>query len=138
MFITRDDLLATMRAENLDGLIDEDDETLDKCILHVVSFLSGLLGTKFDMATVLAATGDARNQTLVRWGCDLVAKELYKRLAPNQIPAYIEDEAKSATMWLKSAAAGEYDFGLPLRDTTEATGSTVVKFGGQTIQQVDY
>lgn len=78
-------------------------------IAQIKNWLSG----RYNVATIFAATGDARDQFLLTTCIDLALYHLYSQTGHKDIPLHRVQRYQDALDWLKMAGRGEIGTTLP-------------------------
>lgn len=112
MFLTKEDyIVASSTALNVLQQCSED--KLEKAERMAIEEMSGYLRSRYDVKKTFAATGDARNDVLVMYGCDIALYHLSSWL-PNKMGHEIRKERyELALKWLEGVQAGKITPDLP-------------------------
>ena len=123
MFLTTDDYKAVVDARTLDVINQSDPENLTRAegyaIDEISSYLRAAQSNKtgispYDVETIFAATGDARNRQIVMYTVDVALYHLIAWL-PQRIGFEIREiRYKRAIEWLESVQAGKVILDVPL------------------------
>jgi len=128
-YITSSDYLPILR-DTIKARVTEDDAAvLEAAELQVQALAQGYLISRYDMPTEWARTGTARSADLVRAMVSIIVFDIMCRVAPNQMPSWVQTRYENAMEWLKMVQNGEVSPALPLPEDTN--GNPVV--GGMLI-----
>lgn len=125
-FITEADFKGILGASVLAGLKGTNSENLTESELRAISELDPLRG-KFDIDTMIAASGTARHPVLIRILVHITAYYLYNTVPDDEIPDRIVDNWKKELKLISDLASGKASSTLGTL-TDEITGEEVTKF----------
>lgn len=83
------------------------DASLDDCENMAVEFMRGYLSSRYQVASIFAATGADRNPILVKYGIDITLYYLYSRISPNAVPEHRKVNYDNAEQWLRRVQKAE-------------------------------
>lgn len=131
-YITRQDYidLGIIAEETLNELTQFDDNIINNIEASVLAFITSHINSRFDAATELAKTGSNRHPLLLRYGCDIGAYYLHRKISPNQVPENVLDGYIEAKDWFKKVSQGYLN---PTGIATYSDGERdYIKYGGET------
>ena len=130
-FITPADYHPIMKANNLDSIIEDNPALLDEEEETAISQVKGYLYQLYDTATIFATTGTARHKYLVRCCCNIIIRNLYKRLS---IPAPddVTQDYNDTLTFLERVADSKQAIDLPIKLKDDGTNTTQFRWGSQT------
>lgn len=140
MFITKDDFDSSIYNEILQALTrdDENYKTLEDWILVSVEEMAGYLNARYDTSKIFAATGSARNASVLARAKHIVLYYVHSKGNPRNIPDIRVKLYDDTIEWLKSVRDGEIvPPGLPILEKEDG-GSQVLRFGGNTPRNNHY
>ncbi len=118
-FITKDDILDYVDADELDLITGGDDSKLGTPINHALSIVRGKLNHRYDMVTVFANPTEPNYFTIKKIAIDISVYFLYQTVQARHIPETREMAYQEADKWLHDLATGAWENDLPLKQTEE-------------------
>jgi len=134
-FITKPDLLTYIQEFELDSITQSDDTLVTASIEAAQAEMRMHLFDTFDVDTIFAATGAARNPLLINFCADIAIYLLSVRCQAGQYIELRKAQYDRAISWLKAAAKSESYADLPRRTTT---AQTHFKYGSNQKRQSHY
>lgn len=136
MFLEKAELKTVGLDEIINKIINSDDTIVEEIIAEDIDLMKGYLFQNYDTEVVFAATGDARNLTLLRHLKGIVLFDIYTRRTKqlNDVSKLRYDEAM---LWLEKVATGKIKPDLPVKtidtdgDGTPDSPSTFMKLGSR-------
>ena len=124
-FITRTDYEPIMKANNLDSIIEDNVALLDEEEETAISQVKGYLYQLYDTAAIFAATATDRHKYLVRCCCNIIIRNLYKRLSI-PAPEDVTQDYNDTLTFLERVADSKQAIDLPVK--VKEDGQTVTQF----------
>jgi phage gp36-like protein len=112
-FLLQSDFDVAIKAENLDKILVNKPINLDAVVMAAVEEVQSYLRSKFDVADIFNAEGDARNQQIIMYTTDIALYHLHTSIAPRQIPEMRYERYNQAIEWLKGCSKGTIVPNLP-------------------------
>ncbi len=138
-FLTPADYGLQIRTEIRDLVTDGDTTLLERAGLTAQIEMESYLRGRYDVTTIFAATGDARNAQLVMYLVDMALYHLHSRQNPRNVPQIRQDRYDQVISWLKMARTGKLSVGLPEEPETNPDGTpntdTILPRGGSRPKQ---
>lgn len=97
-----------------------DSPELAQAVREAVAEMQSYLRTRYDVATLFALQGSARDPILVMYGVDIALYHLHCRIDPRKISDLRTDRYHNAMEWLKAVQAGKLIPDLPTHPDTAA------------------
>ena len=91
----------------------EDVPVLHEGVLTAIAEMSSYLNSRYDVATLFAATATDRHPLIKLYCIDITLYHLHSRISPRAIPQLRMDRYDAAINWLKQVARGELLPDLP-------------------------
>lgn len=128
-FISKTDYKYQIRTYRLDQILESADEDEDSILNAAEEEALGMiekhLADKYDMVTVFAQSGSARNKVILRWAKVLVMYYIYERIPDEMVPERIVANYKEAMLMLKRVEDGDSGVpGLPPKTVTDENGES--------------
>jgi phage gp36-like protein len=133
MFLTQADFLTFIRDQRLSMVIEQDTNLITNASDIAEATVRDAL-VRYDIDTIFAAQGTARNQRVIFWCITIALYHLYHRVPDKLVPERIIKDYNDTTQTLKEIEDGKRNTNLPLRSTTTPEGDTTdnakFRFGG--------
>ena len=140
-FLSEADYIDHIQDAQLTALTVGDGTARTRMETKVQEEISIALRVRYDVDTIFAQTGNARNQLVVMLMVDMVLYHLHKRINPGQVPELRLSAYNNAKEDLDKIASGMYAVDLPLEGDADGDGTddkNVVQWGGATARDPYY
>ncbi len=127
-FITVDDYKAEIKATNLDNMIEQDSTILDNAEASAVSMVTHYLSARYDVDTIFAQVGSARDPHLLRLCKNIVLYILHERLPKRIKPEHISQNYQDTIDFLTGVSDAKIDLVTLPRKTDSETSEPITKF----------
>lgn len=137
MFLIKDDLRSSIRANRLAQILDDDtgDEILTDVLATAEQTVRDHLHQHYDIEAIFAQAGASRKKNVLRW-CKLVAiYQLYERIPDELVPERVVKDYNECMDFLMKVAEGQVPVELPRRTVANDDGTlspkTKFRWGSQ-------
>lgn len=129
-FLVHDDFKPAIKLSLLDQLVESDTAVITEIVAASVEEMKSYLKTRFNVSSIFAATGDARNKLVLMYCRDIALYHIYSRYTLNVMPAIKDQRYKEAIKWMENVRDEKINpDGLP---TTTSTTASYIKTGSNT------
>jgi hypothetical protein len=115
-FIDKNDILGVIRLADLDQITGGDDTQLNHGIAWAESVIAMYLRHKYDVATILTATGSNRDQLLLDCAINIAVYRAHYLINPRNIPEYRIAEYEMSVDRLKDIQSSKALLDIPLKN----------------------
>lgn len=130
MFLTDADYKQLITPDDLDVVQQADTTVRESAETAAIEYFSGYLRGRYDVVTLFARTGTARDPVLIQFLIDAVLYTLHSSLPGNMMPEIRKERKDELDKWLLNVQKGttQPDFPTLITDTSSDAGNPV-KFG---------
>lgn len=100
-FLSHDDFKPAIKLTLLDTLVENDNSIIDEIAAATVEEMKAYLKTRFNVTSIFAATGSARNKLLLLYCRDMALYHIYSRYTVMLMPVIKDQRYKEALKWLE-------------------------------------
>ncbi|CAA0260231.1 phage protein Gp36 family protein [Tenacibaculum maritimum] len=121
-FIDKSDYKPHIRQNRLDGIIELDDDILDKAEKRAIKVMKSHLNARYDVENIFNKTLDQRDEAILGYCLDITLMYLYRIGNPRKVPVYRKEAYDDAMIWLEGVKEGSIvpdDLPLKLNDKGE-------------------
>jgi phage gp36-like protein len=129
MFLTKEDLITSIRVNRLNQLIDDDNAIILQAISMAESAVKDRLFQHYDTGQIFNATGQGRSFQVVDWLKHITLYKLYERVPDEQVPERIVKNYDDTIAYLDKIAEGRQAVDLPRKFTPDGEKSTKFRWG---------
>ena len=130
-FLTPDELKTHLYAESIAAISNTDTTIVSAAVDGAVSEAKGYLAS-FDIATIFAATGDARNALLLIFIKDMAVWHFITLCNAGTELEFRQTRYDRAISWLKAVQKGDVIPDLPKAVATDTSNPAIIAFGSNT------
>lgn len=113
-FINKNDYKPHIRDNRLDGIIELDDDLLDKAEKRAIKVMESHLNARYDVENIFNKTEGNRDEAILGFCLDITLMYLYRRANPRKVPIYRKNAYDDAMIWLEGVKEGDIvPSGLP-------------------------
>jgi len=138
MFLTDDDYKALIDSDTLDYVISSEASTRETAEKYAQDEIKSYLSGKYDTAAIFAATEENRSDIIIMRMVDISLYNLFAS-QPERMGFQIRELRYTNTIdWLKQVAKGTVSLDLPTNTDSDGIPETIIKWGSQTKNNMDY
>lgn len=131
-FLTKEELKTRSHIEIIDTITRGDEAIIDMIISESITFMKGYLIARYDTTSVFAATGDNRDQVVLKMLKAIVIYEIYSSHNPQMMTQVVQDNNDRAIKWLEQVRKANINPNLPTATNEDNQEVSYIKYGSNT------
>jgi uncharacterized protein DUF1320 len=131
-FLTKEELKTKSHIEIIDAITRGDDAIVEMIISESITFMKGYLTARYDVNAVFAASGNNRDQVVLKMLKAIVIYEIYSSHNPQMMTQVVKDNNDRAIKWLEKVQKASINPSLPIAVNEDNEKVSYVKHGSNT------
>ena len=137
-FITVEEMKTVIYEHVMDDISDEDDATVQQCIEAAIEEMEAYLASRYDVATIFSATGNARNKLILENTKVVAVWHLICRSNSELIYEQWKERYDRVIKFMEKVANGTLTPVLPIATNTDGAPQIKARFGSNPKFNHDY